>query len=201
MMAAEGNNLKETIRKQVRQTRRRIDPVEVQAASAVIAGKVLKLEEFVRASSVGCYMALPHEVQMYRVIETCWAQGKRVGVPVYDRNRKDYGFAWYRQGDATGFGPEKIPQPLAIHPVAVSDLEFVVVPAVAFDSAGRRLGHGGGYYDRLLKGYSGFKVGVAFEFQMVEAVPLESHDVAVDLVITEKQVYGPRAPGNNLVGK
>ena len=200
-MTAENKNLKETIRKQVRQTRRRIDPVEVQVASACVAGKVLKLEEFIRASSVGCYMALPHEVQMYRVIETCWAQGKRVGVPVYERNRKEYGFAWYQQGDATGFGPEKIPQPLTIRPMAVSELDFVVVPAVAFDPEGRRLGHGGGYYDRLLKEYPGFKVGVAFEFQMVEAVPLESHDVGVDLVITEKRIYRPRAPDNNLVGK
>ena len=200
-MAAENKELKETIRRQVRETRRRIDPVKVQAASASIAGKVLKLGEFVRASKVGCYMALPHEVQMYRVIETCWAQGKAVGVPVYDRNRKDYGFAWYRQGEATGFGPEKIPQPLTIHPAVVSELDFVLVPAVAFDPGGRRLGHGGGYYDRLLKGYSGFKVGVAFEFQMVDAVPLEAHDVDVDLVITEKRICVPRAPGNNLAGK
>lgn len=198
-MTMEAGTLKETIRERIRGMRRTLDPARVCSASAIIAQKVLQRVEFTRASKVGCYLATPREVQMQRVIEACWAQGKEVSVPAHDPNRQAYGFAWYRQGEVTGVGPDKILQPLTIRPVAVSELEFIVVPAVAFDPAGRRLGHGGGHYDRLLKRCSGLKVGVVFEFQMVEAVPCAAHDVTVDLVVTEEREYRPRMHGKDLV--
>ena len=70
------------------------------------------------------------------------------------------------------------------------DLEVVVVPGLAFDRAGRRLGQGKGYYDRLLSDVSDncLIVGLAFDVQMVERVPAEAHDVALDVIVTESDV-------------
>lgn len=71
-----------------------------------------------------------------------------------------------------------------------------LVPGVAFDRAGRRLGRGGGHYDRLLAGGRGPRVGVAYDWQIVPVVPCEPHDVRMHWVVTDARVYGPgRDPG------
>ena len=72
-----------------------------------------------------------------------------------------------------------------------AELDLLLVPLVAFDAYGRRLGHGRGYYDRMLSRCPGLKVGVAFEVQRMTAVPTEAHDVGLDLVVTEARVYHP----------
>ena len=69
------------------------------------------------------------------------------------------------------------------------DLEVMVVPALAFSKQGGRLGHGGGHYDRILGSWSGFRVGVAFDFQVFDEVPMGSQDIPVDIVVTERTVY------------
>ncbi|MDE6243728.1 MAG: 5-formyltetrahydrofolate cyclo-ligase, partial [Muribaculaceae bacterium] len=71
-------------------------------------------------------------------------------------------------------------------------MELIVVPAVAYDRRGNRLGRGKGYYDRLLATTKASKIGVAYEFQVVDDIPAESHDVPVDIVITENGIYYTR---------
>ena len=65
----------------------------------------------------------------------------------------------------------------------------MVVPALAFDRRGNRLGHGYGHYDRLMTKCPGYKVGLIFEVQLVDEVPMEARDVAVDIVVTEQNIY------------
>ena len=70
------------------------------------------------------------------------------------------------------------------------EVDLVIVPLVAFDENGNRIGHGGGYYDRFLKKYPrAKKIGLAYELQKIDEVPAEPHDVPLDAVITEAQVY------------
>jgi 5-formyltetrahydrofolate cyclo-ligase len=82
------------------------------------------------------------------------------------------------------------PQKEFLRPVRWTDIEAVMVPALAYDLNGFRLGYGGGYYDRLLSGISPecTKIGAAFEQQIVSEVPREKHDIKVDLIITEDRV-------------
>ena len=76
--------------------------------------------------------------------------------------------------------------------VDVGDIEMIIVPGVAYDRKGNRVGRGKGYYDRLLSGSKALKVGVAYDFQMVDEIDAEPHDVKVDLVITDRGIYHVR---------
>ena len=78
-----------------------------------------------------------------------------------------------------------------IRRVQPKDVGFMVVPAMAFDRSGNRLGHGYGHYDRLMAKCPGYKVGLVFEVQIVDEVPMEPQDVAVDVVVTEQNLYPP----------
>ena len=88
-----------------------------------------------------------------------------------------------------------IMEPSGGEEVLPEDLDVILVPLVCFDEDCHRLGHGGGYYDRFLKKTNALKIGIAYEIQKEKDIPLEEHDVCLDMVITEKKIYtktGPR---------
>ena len=73
--------------------------------------------------------------------------------------------------------------------VSPMDINLIIVPGVGFDKKGNRLGHGEGYYDRLLsKPFGTLSIGLAFEIQIIEDIPIDTHDQPVDILITEKRV-------------
>lgn len=80
-------------------------------------------------------------------------------------------------------------EPIDGEDVTVSEISGVVLPAVAFDKSGNRLGRGKGYYDRTLQSFSGKKIGVCFEMALIEAVPTEGHDIKCDQIVTENNIY------------
>ena len=82
-------------------------------------------------------------------------------------------------------GSFHIEEPTGDNVVNPEDIELIVVPAVAYDRKGNRLGRGKGFYDRLLQTTKATKVGIGYEFQLVDEVPVEPHDVGVDIIITE----------------
>ena len=180
---------KHRIRERIRSLRRGFDAAWIGQASPLVMEKVLALPQFTAARVVSCYMALPHEVQTEGLIEMCWQLGKRVCVPALEKGSRDYELAWLEAGEETVPGPMKIQQPRRIRRVQPKDVGFMVVPAMAFDRSGNRLGHGYGHYDRLMAKCPGYKVGLVFEVQIVDEVPMEPQDVAVDVVVTEQNLY------------
>lgn len=86
-------------------------------------------------------------------------------------------------------GAFQIEEPDGDDTVDINQIELIVVPGVAYDRKGNRVGRGKGYYDRLLNNTKALKVGVAYDFQMVEEIDAEPHDVKVDIVITDKGIY------------
>lgn len=86
-------------------------------------------------------------------------------------------------------GAFQIEEPDGDNTVDINQIELIVVPGVAYDRKGNRVGRGKGYYDRLLNNTKALKVGVAYDFQMVEEIDAEPHDVKVDIVITDKGIY------------
>ncbi len=155
--------------------------------SEAIRRKVYRLAVFRRADAVCCYVSLPYEVETRQLIAQMLATGKRVVVPRV--RAKGLELRELRDPDAElrpgAFGvPE--PDPRACRRVDPSALDLVLVPGVAFDRRGNRLGHGGGYFDRLLARLPRATptVGLCFEFQLLDRVPTDLHDHAVQTVVS-----------------
>jgi len=169
------------LRQQEEEARRR--------SSEAIRRKLFRLTAFRRAKTVCCYVALPYEVQTWRMIEAMLLNGKRVVVPVTQPRTKRLGFSEIRD-PATDLAPGRFgvlePTPQARRPVAMDELDLLLVPGIAFDRQGHRLGHGHGYFDRLLARVpkATATVGLAYRFQLLDHLPTASHDRAVQAVLT-----------------
>ncbi len=153
---------------------------------------MIALPEFQAARVVAVYRARPREVGTDRVVAACRAAGKTVLLPAWIKAEAVYGLARWDDGAPLRTGLYGIEEPANPQWVSGDEVDFIAVTALAFDRYGFRLGHGGGHFDRLLAGVRGTKACLAFECQKLVATPTESHDVPVDVVVTEKAVY--RAP-------
>ncbi|GAB5521047.1 MAG: hypothetical protein RhofKO_32980 [Rhodothermales bacterium] len=138
-------------------------------------------------------MLTHREIDTRPLINVAWHANKRVVVPVVDRFDRDITAApRLRHIGVTSETPLArnrwgIAEPQAGPSVPLADLDLVIVPALAFDRAGYRVGHGFGYYDEFLSGLSIPTVGVCFADCVYNAVPHEVHDIAVDRVVTEAE--------------
>ncbi len=150
---------------------------------------MFRLTAFRRAGTVCCYVALPYEVQTWRMIEEMLTLGKRVVGPVVHRRSKRLSLSEIRDpaADLTpgAFGVWE-PRASRRRPVPLEDVDRVLVPGLAFDRRGHRLGHGLGYFDRLLARVPKTTptVGLAFRFQLLKHLPAAPHDRAVQTVLT-----------------
>ena len=162
---------------------------ERRRKSEAIRRKVLRLTAFRRAKMVCCYVALPYEVQTWRMIEEMLKQGKRVVVPVTQPRTKRLTLSEVRD-PTTELARGRLgvfePKPWARRPVSVRDIDLALVPGLAFDRRGHRLGHGHGYFDRFLARLSKttLTVGLAFRVQVLGRLPITTHDHAVQTVLT-----------------
>jgi 5-formyltetrahydrofolate cyclo-ligase len=187
---------KESLRLRMRE-RRRAFPAEAAAAASASAQRLLlALPEFEAARIVCCYLAMPGEPDTALVLEACFRSGRILLAPAFRPDTRDYGLARLEAGRPLGAGPGGVPEPR--EPVWALDLEpgFWVVPGLAFDAAGGRLGHGRGHYDRLLagRGRTGFRAGLAFSWQLADRVPMGPGDVRLEVVVTETRVYRRSLP-------
>jgi len=173
---------KDDIRKQIVEQKHALGFQGLELLSAAVVEKFQTLELFKQAKTVGVYMPLPDEVDVTPLFQ---ALEKQFYIPAFDEAIGSYRLAEYNTDLKKGkFG---IPEP-ACPVFAPEKLDLIIVPGVAFDYAGRRIGRGGGFYDRLLPQYNAVKVGVCFEFQWLEEIPTEPHDSNVDLLVTEAQI-------------
>ncbi len=153
----------------------------LELLSEQIVKKIQGLELFQKAKTIGVYMPLPDEVDITPFFQPL---EKQFYTPAFDERSGGYRLAEYGGDLKTGkFG---VPEPA--NPVfAPKKIDLIIVPGIAFDLAGHRLGRGGGFYDRLLPQYQAMRIGICFDFQCLETVPAEPHDCTVDLLVTESQ--------------
>lgn len=184
------NGEKGVIREEMRGKRLAASPASLTSASERIQDAVLDIPELRIARLVFCYIAREREVQLGRVVASLLHAGQRVCVPGYDAARHAYLPVRLRVDEPLAPGPLGIPQPAVLDPARIEDIDVALVPGVAFDMDGGRLGHGAGHYDRMLgrDASRAFLVGVAFAFQLVLKVPLEPWDIRMNAVVTEDGV-------------
>ncbi len=146
---------------------------------------LVRLPTFQSADCILAYMAMPHECDPASAVYAAWKGGKKVAFPVCE---EDYGLSVYLPAGADAFvrGKYGIMEPDRRRSVRLSpkQIDCAIVPGLAFDETGARLGQGAGYYDRFLRECGAYLIGLAFPGQLVERVPVLKHDRAVDAVIT-----------------
>ena len=157
---------------------------EKMSAADEVFEQLEKTAAFLLADRILMYHSLPDELSTHRFLDK-WhgrksfylprVNGVNLEILPYDESRLE-------------LGAFHIEEPTGNNTVPAEDIELVIVPAVAYDRSGNRLGRGKGFYDRLLATTKATKVGVGYEFQIVDEIPAEPHDVKMDMVITQKTV-------------
>ena len=139
------------------------------------------------------YAALPEEVPTQEIVAEAWQRGKQVLLPRVDPERRELGLypvgGWEElQPGAYGIAE---PDPARCAPAAVEQIDAALIPGLAWDRRGGRLGRGGGFYDRLLAlpEWRAFRCGLFFAAQEVDLVPIDQWDVPLDAVVTEGEVW------------
>jgi len=178
---------KDEIRREMRARRKALPAAERVDASAVICAKLARLEI---GSPVAVYLASPDEIDIRAYIERLLRYGCKVVAPRW--NGETYELAVLKGLDARHLrrGPMGIMEPVDAEIVPAKEVYGWIVPGLAFTRDGRRLGYGGGWYDRLLadapKG--AVKLGVAHSFQIVDDLPAEPHDIRLTAVVDDSLI-------------
>ena len=190
-MEAATGKAKVELREQMRLRLESLSPAQVRTATAAIWERLSVLAPFARAEWLLIYVSKGHEVDTHGLIRQLLALGKYVCVPSFDEARQQYVASELRDFDSELVeGKFRIlePKPDAVRRIEVAKLGALVLPGLAFDKRGNRLGRGLGFFDAILRDARGTKIALAHDFQVLSEVPAEPHDVGVDFIVTEARV-------------
>jgi 5-formyltetrahydrofolate cyclo-ligase len=190
---------KATLRAALIAARRALPAEDRQSRSRSVASRLVELPAFSRARTVGLYAPIGAEVDTAEVARLAAVAGKQVAFPRIVPGERALAYAACAV-DALVVGAlgTREPPPCA-RAVPLAELDLAVVPGVAFDARGRRLGRGRGHYDATLAALPphAARIGLAFELQIVAEVPEEPHDAPLDAVVTEARILIPLTPSAN----
>lgn len=177
---------KAAIRRVLRAQRARLSEDQIGGAALAVASRVLAFGAYREARAVAAYVATDGEIPVDRVVADVAASGRMILLP----HQGCSGFVRWEQGEPLFAGHGGILEPSASRATVPSPPAIVLVPLVAWDSTGCRLGRGGGFYDRVLAGLHQdvAVVGIGYEFQEYRRIPCDPWDVPVHYVITERRV-------------
>lgn len=186
---------KKTMRKAAVAARMALTPAYREEASRKMLASLYALPQYQMAETVFVYASMPEEVQLYDLMEQAIAAGRTVCLPLITGKG-------LMEAVKLSSMEDLVPGRFGILTVDVAkqcvvpagSIDFMVVPGVAFDQEGRRLGLGAGYYDRFMeqKASAAFRCALAFDCQLMAKVPTEPHDARVQYIITEKKSFAAR---------
>ena len=177
---------KEDLRRQIRQAKRQFTPQQLEELSLPVISRLKPL--LAEAQTIMAYYSLPDEVNTHGLIDDLVAEGNTVLLPKVT-GPDTMELRRYTGRDDLQEGAYHILEPMGELFTDFSSIDLILVPGLAFDAAGHRLGRGRGYYDRLLSSlftiHSSLftSIGVCFDFQKVDEVPVDAHDIAMDKVV------------------
>ncbi len=179
-------NAKQLLRVQIHSVVKKLPPESKAAGSAQMLTAIQSQTAWRNAQAILLFGPLPDEPDLWPLIAMALADKKRVALPRFHSTGGNYIAAEVRDPASdiqTGQFGIREPRPTCIE-FPLNRLDLALVPGVAFDSGGGRLGRGKGFYDRLLAGVRGTKCGVAFDEQMVDAVPVGPQDIRLNCILT-----------------
>lgn len=173
---------KKLLRKEIREKKKALSPAYIEETSYRLAELFFETSYYRNAKTVYGYLSYNQEVRTLSILEQALRDGKKVAVPkVYGETMR---FIYLDDLSAVAPGCMSIPEPIADEPVAEDPTALVLMPGVAFDRNGNRMGYGGGFYDKFLSQEPEHPtVALCYEFQMVDKIPTDDYDIPVDLVL------------------
>lgn len=173
---------KQELRRSIRQRKRAMTEEEIVLKSSLLAEKFLASPAYQSAKTIYGYLPYNQEVRTVPMLEQALRDGKRVAVP------KCYGdemkFIFLEDLSRVEKGYAGIPEPILDEPVADDTTALVLMPGLAFDPQGHRIGYGGGFYDKFLSREPNHPtLALCYDFQMLPSLETQEHDIPVDYVI------------------
>jgi 5-formyltetrahydrofolate cyclo-ligase len=180
---------KKAIRRENQVARDALSSDERRHLSAKIRDRLFALPMVVDARKIMLFLAFGSEVDTWLILDQAVVLGKEVVAPVCMPESKGLALYPISSRDEARPGHWGILEPKQVgEPVSPSTIDVVIVPGIAFDLQGNRVGYGGGYYDRFLSQVAkAWKIGVCYDLQLLCRVPREEHDVSVDALVTESK--------------
>jgi len=190
---------RQSLRTKIRQIRAQLSPAQCHAYSQQICEQLAKSWQVKRAERIAFYFPAGKEVDLFPLIEFAWAANKEVYLPVLGlRHTGQLWFVPFRPDDGLYLNRFGIPEPVhdkRHRKTKLRNLDIILMPLVAFDSRGNRIGMGGGFYDRTLansqvtKGWRRPKrIGIAYSAQQIRSIPGEKWDIPLHAVATEQGI-------------
>ncbi|GAB6085247.1 5-formyltetrahydrofolate cyclo-ligase [Alkaliphilus crotonatoxidans] len=185
--------MKKQLRKAVLERREALSPETVIKNSHQILERLVTMTEYLKAKNVMLYLSFQREVMTQQIISDLFQHRKRVFIPVTVPKTKELIvselLSLEDDLEVGNFGVLE-PKKEALRPFSAQELDLVLVPGVAFDTRGYRIGYGAGYYDRFLPTLTPGvpTIGLAHEVQMIEQVPNDSYDIPVEKIVTEDRL-------------
>jgi 5-formyltetrahydrofolate cyclo-ligase len=165
--------------------RNKLNSLEIAKRSKSIQEFVINSKEFRQAKVVGAYFAFGSEVTTELIIEQAKTLVKKIALPRVEEDKITfYELSSIKSLIRGRFGIMEPPPS-----VSISEIDILVVPGIAFDKTGNRLGYGKGYYDRLMSGKQTFSVGLAYSFQLLENLPYDRYDKRLDAIASEDGLH------------
>ena len=180
--------MKKSLREQFLVKRNELSKPDVNKKSLQIQSRFFSLPWYRSSQNILYYVSHRNEVDTHDMIKKSLAEGKNILVPKTDISKKTLMVCQLLNWDELSPCAYSILEPRkeCIREVPVSSVELIIVPGVVFDLHGNRIGHGEGYYDRLLKtAVHAHSIGLAFEYQVLDSLPTEEHDEKVEMIVTE----------------
>ncbi len=173
---------KTALRKEIRDRKRAMTHEEIEEKSRMLKAQFCECEQYQSAKTVYGYMPYNQEVRTVPILEQALKDGKQVAVPkVYGDEMRFLYVTDFFEMEKSNFG---IPEPVADGPVAEDPTALVLMPGLAFDPQGHRIGYGGGFYDKFLAQEPEHPtVALCYDFQMLPKLDTEEFDIPVDLVL------------------
>ncbi len=173
---------KKELRSLIREKKRAMTAQQIEEASSRLAQLLYATPYYNNASTIYGYLSYNQEVRTLPILQQALLDGKKVAVPKVFGDKMRFIYLTDLSKVATGYSG--IPEPVEDGPVACDKDALVLMPGLAFDRQGNRMGYGGGFYDKFLAQEPDHPtVALCYDFQMVESIPREEYDIPVDCVL------------------
>ncbi len=181
---------KKNIRKNVRAARRKISDEILKKNNTLIEQNLYTTTEYAEAKILHIYISsFNSEVNTFPIIDSFLKNKGKVIVPIVNKEKEILFHSELKTLNGLEKNKFKIWEPVEKYFIGADIADLIIIPGVAYDKKGNRIGHGKGYYDKFLSNVNTPKFALAYDFQIVDDIPVTNNDIPVDVIISEKTIF------------